>query len=258
MSKQLAVQLWTVRDEMARDLPGTFSALAEMGYQGVELWFDPWPEPQEVRRLLDQTGLQVAGAHVLFLDLRDRFDEIARWHEAVGNRHLIIPHIPDRLRQTPDDWRQRVEEIHSIAERCREANFTLSYHNHAVEFIDTIDGEEIQDYIYRTVPADLLKAQIDTYFVAQVGKDPAAYIRRYAERMAAVHLKDKSRDPQFINAPVGQGTIDWDAVLPEALGSAAQWLVVEENCQGRDALSSCRESFRYLQERLARKTSPAS
>lgn len=255
--KQLSVQLWTLREELGANPGATFKAVADIGYDAVELWFQDWPRAGEVRSMAADAGLAISGAHVLFKELRDNTSKVFDWHEEAGNRNLIVPHIPADLRKDAGDWRQRVEEIAIIAQRCREAGFTLSYHNHDVEFIDTIDGEEIQDFIYRMIPAALLKAQIDTYFVKRVGKDPAPYLAKYADRTLAVHLKDQSRADGMMTAPVGEGTINWDEVLPAALATTAQWLVVEDNCQAGGGLESVRKSHDFLRERLAALKAPS-
>jgi len=249
--KPVAVQLWTLRQEIAADLAGTLRRVAEIGYAGVEGWFAAWPPADRLASVVADCGLKIVSAHVPFVELRGQFDTVAGYHRAIGNRDLVIPAIPQPMTATEDDWKQRVAEIARIGRRCRDAGFRLSYHNHAVEFESRVDGVEVHDYIFATVPADLLSAQLDTFFIEHVGKAPAAYIRRYAGRGPLLHLKDKSKDPAYMNTEIGRGTIDWDAVFAAADEAGVQWYIVEQNllAQQMPALESIAASFEFLRSR---------
>jgi sugar phosphate isomerase/epimerase len=232
---------------MAADLGGTLKEIGAIGYKGVELWFPEWPDqPDDLKRMVADAGLKVPSSHVPFRSLRDNLDHVAEFHRALGTRYLTIPNIPPDLRQSEEEWKSRVTEIAAIGRACKDAGFQLAYHNHAFEFEATIDGVEIHDYIFSHVEEDLLKTELDTFFIADVGKDPADYIRRFGERMPILHLKEKHPSPDYMNAEVGQGTIDWDAVFKAAEGSAVEWYVVEQNCQENPPLESIRISFEYL------------
>ena len=99
---------------------------------------------------------------------------------------------------------------------------------------------------FATISADLLKAQIDTFFIEQVGKSPAEYIRKYAGRLPLLHLKDKANELGAVQAEVGHGTIDWTAVLAAANEAGVEWLIVEQNCADRPAFKSVEMSFDFL------------
>jgi sugar phosphate isomerase/epimerase len=252
----VAVQLWTLRDEIAKDLPGTLRQVAEIGYAGVELWFQEFPPVDELGKILEDCNLKAVSAHVPFVQLRDGFESVVHYHRALGNTDLAIPIIPEDLRKTEDDWKQRVEEIVAIARRCKDAGLRLSYHNHAVEFEETVDGIEAHDYIFSTVDADLLQAQLDTYFIAEVGKDPAAYIRRYSGRVPLLHIKEKSKTPERNKqAEIGHGVIDWDAVFAAAEEAGVEWYIVEQDWGVYPALESIKISFDYLESRRLRASS---
>ena len=245
-TKPVAVQLWTLRQEIAEDLPGTLRQVADIGYAGIEAWFPTWPPAGELKSIAEDSGLEIISAHVPFLELRDGLAGVAEYHRQLGNTALAIPNIPADLRAGADDWKRRVEEIAGIAAGCKQAGLRLSYHNHAVEFEDSIDGVDVHDYIFANVPADLLAAQLDTFFIADVGRDPAGYIRRYAGRGPLLHIKDRSTNLDAANTEIGRGTIDWDAVFAAADAAGVEWYIVEQNCQEYPALESIRMSYEYL------------
>ena len=246
----LAVQLWTLRDEIAQDLPGTLQRVAEIGYEGIELWFGQWPAVDELVAILDDTGLRPVSAHVPYLELRDNLDAVIAYHRALGNGDLTIPIIPGDLRGTAEAWHRRVEEIARIGQRCREAGMRLSYHNHTVEFEEFVDGADAHDFIFSQVGSDVLQAQLDTYFIAAVGKDPVAYIGRYSGRVPLLHIKDLARvDGGTMTVEIGQGELDWDGILSAAEDAGVEWTIVEQNCEVHPALESIAMSYAYLKAR---------
>lgn len=248
--KALAVQLWTLRNEITEDLPGTLRRVAEIGYDGVELWFAQWPPPEELKAMLDDNGLVPAGAHVPYLELRDNLDAVIAYHHAVRNTDLAIPVLPEHLRGTSEAWRERVGEIAEIGSRCRDGGLRLSYHNHAIEFEEFVDGVEAHDFIFGEVSSDALQAQLDTYFIAAMDKDPVAYIQRYSGRVPLLHVKDLGYvDGRQATVEIGEGELDWDAILPAAETAGVEWTIVEQNCQVHPALESIAISYAFLKER---------
>ena len=169
-AKPAAVQLWTLRQEVAADLAGTLKQVADIGYKGIEAWFGAWPEADELKAIVADAGLTVISAHVAFLELRDQLDTVLDYHRRLGNTSLAVPSIPADLRESEDDWKQRVEEIATIARVCTEAGFRLAYHNHADEFEATVDGADAHDYIFASIPPEVLNVQLDTYFIKAVGR----------------------------------------------------------------------------------------
>ncbi|MCX7014313.1 MAG: sugar phosphate isomerase/epimerase [Candidatus Sumerlaeota bacterium] len=246
--KPLAVQMWTLRDVMKE--VGWEKALreaAKIGYAGVELWFPgEFPPVAEAKAVLAETGLKPVSAHVPFLWFRNEFQKVADWHLALGSGNVTIPNVPGNLTKGPEGWKPIVSDIARIARKCKEAGLRLTYHNHATEFQEKIDGREVHECIFSTIGADLLKAELDTYFLQAVGKSPAEYIRKFRGRVPLLHLKDQNKNPKIMNAEIGRGTIDWKAVFAAADDAGVEWLIVEQNCQELPALESIRASLDYV------------
>lgn len=243
----IGIQLWTVREEIRKDLSGTLNRLAEMGFGGIELWFENDPDPDTLKAMTDAAGLQIIGAHTEFPDLRDCFEETAEYHKACGNRDLIIPIIPDELRQSENAWKQRVHDILAIAQRCRDEGFRLTYHNHEMEYLDQIDGREVCEVMFESIPAPLLDIELDTFFLEDTGRNPADYIRKYADRSRLLHLKDRhpQRD-QYLNSEVGSGTIKWPEVFSAAAKAGIEWYIVEQDCDEFPVWDSLTMSMEFI------------
>lgn len=243
----VGVQLWTLRNEIAADLNGTLGKVAEIGYRGVELWFQKWPEAKTLARVLADTGLKVASAHINLKDLVDDFPRVAEYHRTIGNRTLVIPFIPNYAKLDDAGWRKTVDDIRHAARAGVEAGFEVLYHNHAFEFTSRVGDVEVFELIFGTIDEQLLGAEIDVFFVADVGRDPAALVRRFGQRVKRLHLKEKSKPGDSAqNTELGRGVIDWPAVIAAAKQTGVQWYLVEQNCENRSALESIRVSYEYL------------
>jgi len=147
----VGVQLWTLRREAEIDLAGTLERVAAMGYEGVELWFPSYPGAAEVKSLTDSLGLRTTSAHVPFLDLRDRTDEVMEYHNTLGNRRLVIPYISPEMRRDSTQWKRRIEEISEIARRTAREGFELFYHHHDMELKESVNGVTVHQHIFPSV-----------------------------------------------------------------------------------------------------------
>ncbi len=243
----IGVQLWTLRRELAEDLAGTLRKVGEIGYQGVELWFQKWPVAEDLKKIVDDCGLKIASAHVNLKDLLLDFNRIADYHRKIGNKTLVIPYIPDYAKLSADDWHRTIDEVRLAARNGSEAGFTMLYHNHDFEFTTRVGDMEVFDLIFGTIDEKLLGAEIDVFFVADVGRDPAALLRKFSGRLKRVHLKEKAKPGSpSKNTELGRGTIDWPTVLSAASEAGTEWYLVEQNCEDRPALESIRSSLEYL------------
>ena len=246
----VGVQLWTLRRELADDMPGTLCQVSKIGYEGVELWFQKWPDPRELKNVLDDCGLKIASAHVNLKDMLEDFPRLRDYHQAIGNTTLVIPYIPDFAKLTPEGWRKTVDDVRLAARAGREEGFTMLYHNHDFEFTTRVDGVEVFDLIFGTIEEKLLGAEIDVFFVADVGRDPVAVLRRFDGRLKRVHLKERAKPGSpFKHTELGRGTIDWDAVCAAAAAAGTEWFLIEQDCEGRPALESIRVSYQFLRDK---------
>src|SRR5436305_3759102 len=137
----IALQLYSVREDCARDLPGTIAAVAKMGYVGVEFagYYDR--SAADLRKLLDDHGLRCAGTHTgLNTILGDELDRTIEFNRTIGNRYLIVPGLPKERRDSRQAWLETARLMNEAAERARPAGMLVGYHNHSIEF-QAMDGE---------------------------------------------------------------------------------------------------------------------
>ncbi|GAB4562252.1 MAG: sugar phosphate isomerase/epimerase [Anaerolineae bacterium] len=243
----IALQMYTVRDVAEKDFAAALRQVAEIGYAGVELAGTFGMAADELKALLDDLGLRVAGSHIRLDQLENELPQVLEYNRALGNPNIILPAVgPDR-RQTLDDWKRLAESLNQIGKATREAGMTFCYHNHAFEF-EIFDGKPALDWLYEWTDPDLVKAEIDTYWVQRAGYDPAAYLKRYADRLWLVHLKDMEPGEEQFFAEIGEGIMDWEKVFAASEAANVQWYVVEQDRCRRPTMESARLSFENLRK----------
>ena len=189
MSLPVAVQIYSVRDDAARDLRGTLEAIKKMGYDGVEFAGLYGYAPSDIKAMCEEIGLVPISAHVPYVDMVADAKGVLSQYAEIGCRYVAVPYLMPEHRPDSEGFPQVVENIGKIAQVAKELGIQLLYHNHDFEFIK-LDGKYALEVLYDTVPADLLQTELDTCWVNVGGEEPAAYICKFSGRAPVVHLKD--------------------------------------------------------------------
>ena len=239
MTIPIGLQLYAVRDECARDLPGTLSAVAAMGYAGVEFAGYYGHTASQLRAMLAERGLQCCGTHTqLNALLGDELPRTIEFNLALGNPYVVVPSLPAERRVSRATWADSAKLLNAIAAQLQPHGLRLGYHNHRVEF-QAVDGELPWDIIFRDADPSLIM-QLDMGHTLEGGSDPVAVLHRYAGRATTVHLAEHSARDEL--ALLGEGDVPWRDVLAacESVGGT-QWYIVEQ------------ERYRYPQLECARR-----
>ena len=167
----IALQLYSVREDCARDFLGTLEAVADMGYEGVEFAGYYGRSAAELRRMLESAGLRVAGSHV-YIDalLGDELQRTIQFNRTLGNEFLIVPWLPAERRRSKAEWLKTAHLMNNIAEQLKPEGMRIGYHNHAVEF-QPMDGELPWNVFFNATGPDVVM-QLDTGNAMQAGISP--------------------------------------------------------------------------------------
>ncbi|HSV74759.1 MAG TPA: sugar phosphate isomerase/epimerase [Chthonomonadales bacterium] len=241
----IAVQLYTLRDDAAKDFPAVLKQVAGLGYAGVELAGTHGMAAADLKRLLDDLGLKAVGSHTGIEQLETELSAVLDYNEAIGNPYVVCPWMPEERRQSADGWKRAAETLAGIGEACQTRGMRLCYHNHAFEF-ERFNGATGLDILFGGAPAAALGSELDTYWVRYGGEDPVAYLRKLAGRVPLVHLKDMLGDESRGFAEVGEGVMDWPTIAAEAGAAGAEWLIVEQDVCQRPPIESVEISLRNL------------
>lgn len=266
MALPIAVQVYSVREDAKADLRGTLEKIKKMGYDGVEFAGLYGNTPAEIAKMCKEIGLVPISAHVPYLDMCGAPKGILAKYAEVGCKFVAVPYLTPDYRPGTPCWGEVVENIKMLGEVAKGYGIQLLYHNHDFEFMK-VDGKYALDELYDSVPADLLKTELDVCWVNIGGENPADYIRKYAGRCPVVHLKDffgtksenmyeligiKSTAPKrptdFEFRPVGSGMQDIPAILKASEESGATWVVVEQDnpSMGLTPMECIEKSINYL------------
>ncbi len=271
MKLPVAVQLYSVRDEMEKDFFGTIKLMKEYGYDGVEFAGLFGKSPAEIKSFCDEIGIIPISAHVPYYDMLENPEKVLADYAEIGCKYAAVPYLTEECRPGTDGFAATIEGIKKIGAAAKKLGIQLLYHNHDFEFVK-IDGEYALDILYSTVSEDLLKTEIDTCWVNVGGEDPAGYILKYSGRSPVVHLKDfvmkgkskgklydligiddeaddaQEEEDSFSFMPVGSGVQDMPAILDASLKAGSEWVIVEQDnpAKGETSLNSVKLSRDYL------------
>lgn len=247
-SPTIALQLYTVRDLTKDDMAGTLRAVAQMGYQGIELAGYGDLTVPAIADLTRELGLKVVGSHLGFTAIQDNLDGIVSDNRTLGNTHIVCPSIPGEMRGSAEGYANFARELDALGATLREAGLQLCYHNHAFELEDQFDGQYGLDILYANSDPTQVQAEIDTYWIKRGGGDPAPYIKQYAGRAPLIHIKDMAQDEAKSFAEVGTGILDWPAIFEASeSGGAVAYIVEQDICPG-NPLDSARLSLENLKK----------
>ena len=240
---QIALQLYTVRQLAADDLVGTLQAVAAAGYRAVELAGLPDTPRGELARLLADAGLRPVAAHEGIERLRDDANAVADRLADVGCPRVIVPWMPEEDRRTAEDVRRFAAELGGFAATFADRGMRLGYHNHSFEF-EPLDGTTVWDVLLAELPPDV-ELEVDVYWAAVGGRDPVAEIRANPDRIRLLHMKDMAPGAEPHDAPAGDGTLPFPAIVEAARSAGVEWFVAEQD-EPADALDDIGRAFSYL------------
>jgi sugar phosphate isomerase/epimerase len=206
------VQLYTVRAEMAKDVPGTLKRIAEIGFGEVEFagYFDR--KPDEIKRIVADLGMTAPSSHVTALTARDDPMPLIEAAKIAGHEFLVVAWTPPETRQTIDDWKAWADVCNRFAGQCKTAGIRFAYHNHNFEF-EPIGGVVPYDVMLsRTDPA-LVQFELDMYWAKKGGGDLVNILSNHRGRIPLCHVKDM--DKAGAMADVGDGIIDFKAIFAD-------------------------------------------
>ena len=244
---KLGAQMYTVR-AFTTTLDGlrqSLERIARIGYPGVQISAIGPIDVHDVARACRELGLEVASTHEKWSRFLTELDRVIEEYRILGARHTAIGSLPVEY-HTPAGIDRFLEELGPVARRLAAEGMDFSYHNHSHE-LARFDGQTLLARLYEGAGGDVLKAEIDTYWIQAGGADPAQWIRRLGSRQPLLHIKDMAVTPdrQQRFAPVGEGNLNWPPIVEAARQMGVEWSLVEQDdCYGADPFECLATSFR--------------
>ncbi len=262
MAGKLAVQMYTVRDFTGtrEAFIETLKKMAAIGYPAVQLSAvgcmngeQPEVSAAEARRLPDDHGLKCVATHRSWDALAKETEKEIEFHRTLGCDFTAIGGIPAPYREEgKSGYEKFVRDAAPVIARLKAAGLRFGYHNHAHEFVRIGPDQRTQYDIFVEEGGDDFLLEVDTYWAVHAGVNPERIFERAAGRVPVIHLKDKEvssgNDARF--APIGEGNLDWDHILPACAKAGVEWYAIEQdNCFGRDPFDCLRSSYEFLSAR---------
>jgi sugar phosphate isomerase/epimerase len=269
MSLPIALQLYSVRDDLEKDFKGTLRNVKSLGYDGIEFAGLYGHKPAEIKEILKDIGLVSVSAHVPFTDLIADPEKVIREYAEIGCKYVVIPYLTEAYHPGAEKFNEVIEGAKILGIVAKDLELVLLYHNHDFEF-KKINGEYALDILYKSVPADLLQTEVDTCWVNVAGQNPSAYLRKYSGRSPLVHLKDfvmpgkkpekmydligisdgkKGEDAEsFEFRPLGQGVQNFTEILKACTDIGASWVIIEQDepSMGKTPIECAEMSIKYI------------
>lgn len=226
-TSQIALQLYTVREPAQQDFLGTLRKVAAMGYGAVELAGLHGVSAAEVRQTLDELGMRAVSAHVSVPQLEADVGAVVAEMQTLGCDFVVVPWVPEELRDSAAAVQKLATNLNGWAARLRDVGLRTAYHHHDFEFAP-LDGSTMWDVLTATIDPALVGLEIDVYWAARGGHDPAALITRHAPGVPLIHLKDIAHGGTA-DVPAGEGALDWETILAAARAAGVAWYIVEQD-----------------------------
>jgi sugar phosphate isomerase/epimerase len=223
----LGVQLYSVRNPIAKDVPGTLARVRALGFREVELAGTYGLSAPQFRAELDRAGLRATSMHVGYERWRDSLSAVLDEARTLGVQYVgtaWIPHSDGPL--TEEGAHRAAAHFTAWGRAAQERGLQFFYHVHGYEFEPGASGALPMDILMRETP-DAVKFEMDVFWISRPGADPVAWLRKYPTRWRLLHLKDMkkgtptnvntgSANPDETEVPLGTGQIDYRGVLRTA------------------------------------------
>jgi len=270
---KVALQLYSVREDMEKDMDATLQAVKEMGYDYVEFAGYFGHTAEEVRNLLDKYKLECVSVHQGYEVFLQNEKENIEYLKVIGAKYCAVPWMGKEKQKGTPLFDQTMNEFKQVGKALKAAGITLLYHNHDFEF-ELYENKFLLDWLYESVSADLLQTEIDTCWVRYAGYDPAEYLLRYSGRSPVVHLKDfvckninagsayalidnegneikkqTREENNFAFKPIGYGIQDIPAILKASEQASVEYVVLEQDASiDRPQMENAKMSREYLKK----------
>lgn len=217
MKMPLGFQVWTIKDALIKDFPGTLKMMADLGYKSVEMCSPPGYEssgfgplmkykPREMKKIINDAGLQFLSTHYGMSELKKNLSERIDFAAESGQKQIILSSFGLPKTATLSDWKKAADELNSVGEKTKSSGIQTGYHNHHLEF-EKLEGTLIYDALMGQFNPDFVKMQFQVAVIS-IGYKASDYFNKYPGRFISAHLADWSAETQK-SVPCGKGSVDW-------------------------------------------------
>ena len=250
----VGLQLYSLRDQFKKDVPGTLDQVKAFGIKYVETAGTYGVPPEKFRTMLDERGLKAVSGHFPYEKCRDDVESIAAEAKTLGVQYVGCAWIPHKDPFDEKTCREAAAVFNRAGEALAKHGLKFFYHTHGYEFLPYGNGTLFDLLMAETKP-EYVRFQMDVFWVVQPGQDPVKLFEKYGKRFELMHLKDMKRGTpsDFTghsdvtnDVPLGAGVIDLKNVLKAAKKAGVKWYFLED--ESPTVITQVPTSLKYLQE----------
>jgi sugar phosphate isomerase/epimerase len=250
------LQLYSLREQFKQDVPGTLDKVKALGFELVETAGTYGLGPEKFRELMAARGLTPVSAHFQYEPLTKDLDGMIKEARTLGVKFAVCPWIPHQADFNEADVHRAAADFNKWGEAFKKAGISFAYHTHGYEFRPVAEGksETLFDILMRETKPELVSFEMDVFWVAHPGQDPAKLLAKYPHRWTLMHLKDirkgartglyTGQAPLTDDVALGTGSIDWPTVLAEASRVGVQYYFIED--ESPTVLQQLPQTLAYL------------
>lgn len=248
MDRQIGAQYYTLRNyiQTVEDFETTCKKVKEIGYKIIQISGTSLAAA-DMRPIIDKYGLEVVTTHKVFKDFVEHLDDVIDYNKTLGCKLCGLGVMPGSAMAEKDGLEKFIYQMNAVAKELQKEGLLFGYHNHAFEFIK-MDGKTVMERLIEETDPDGVKFIVDTYWVQAGGKNPVDFIKGLGERAMAVHFKDMkaNADNTHEYCEVGEGNLDWNAIIEACDEAGTKWALVELDVCKRDPFESLKMSYDFL------------
>lgn len=259
-TKKYGIQLYTVRNDVTKNLASTIEYVAKAGYNQLELYgFDGktffGKSPKEFKAMLAANHLTAPSGHYGMPDAvaegnTDEWKAIVEAAAIMGNKYVTIPYTNDKYRNG-DGFKKYVEAINKVAELTKKGGMKLAYHNHNFEFNKVDGGKQFLEILLSQTDASMVDFELDLYWVVYAGENPVEWFKKHPGRFAMWHVKDLTTNAkgEKESTQVGDGTIDFTSIFAQKKLAGLKYAFVEQEAYTMPEEQCIKKSIAYLKKK---------
>lgn len=255
--RNIGLQLYTLRNQITKDVKGVIEKVAAAGYKEVETYGYSkaggfWGlDPAAFKGLLKDNGLTSPSGHFVIDEFittgnKELLKPLIEGAAAIDNHYFTVAYMSEPIRKSLEDYKKITGRLNEAAELVKQSGLKLAYHNHDFEFKQYEGGATGYEIMLAGTDKDQIQFELDLYWVVRSGNDPVALFNKYPGRFVMWHVKDMDKANNTINTEVGTGTIDFKNIYKHAKQSGLEHLIVEQENFSKDPFVSIKQSFDYV------------
>jgi sugar phosphate isomerase/epimerase len=266
--RMVGVQLYSIRDDMAKDPVGSLTQLAKMGYvylehaSYVDRKFYGYAAP-EFKNILDGLGLKMVSGHTVLgsqhwdetkKDFSDSWKKTVEDAGVLQQKYVISPFMDESMRKQYDDFKRYMDVFNKCGELCKKSGMKFGYHNHDFEFSQKLNGEKLFDIMMKSMNPELVVVQLDIGNLYNGGAVAIDIVNQYPGRFENIHVKDEilgtGGSEKYISTILGEGIVDCKKVVDLAtkIGGTTTYIIEQESYQNKTPMESVKADLEIMKK----------